>query len=137
MLLRSTREGQLSTRLVWKGHVSRSNVGDPVWHGFTTAWQVSRACADRQYPNCKPSQPFTARILLHPGRSPGTRQSATVPSRRSVLIQTRQLTKIEGRSGPGVPSEPLAQNFPGSEADLQPIWVVTTRNGFASTGRLV
>ena len=57
--------------------------------------------------------------------------------RRSVLIQTRQLTKIEGRSGPGVPSEPLAQNFPGSEADLQPIWVVTTRNGFASTGRLV
>ena len=104
MLLRSTREGQLSTRLVWKGHVSRSNVGDPVWHGFTTAWQVSNACGDRSYPKCKPSQQFTARILLHPGRYPGTRQSSTGPSRRGALIRTRQPTKIEGRSGPDVRS---------------------------------
>ena len=62
------------------------------------------AFADRQYPNCKPSQQFTARILLHPGRYPGTCQSSTVPSRRCVLIRTRQPTKIEGRSGPGVPT---------------------------------
>ena len=44
-LLRAVREGQQSTRLVFEGQVQRSNVGDPVWHVFTTAGQGARtAC---------------------------------------------------------------------------------------------
>ena len=54
------------------------------------------ADADGQHPNCKRSQPFTARIRRHRGRYPGTRQSSTVPSWRCVLIQTRQPTKNRG-----------------------------------------
>ena len=42
MLLRSTKGGQLATRLVWKGHVQRSSAGKPTWHVWTRSRPLLR-----------------------------------------------------------------------------------------------
>ena len=42
VLLRSTKGGQLATRLVWKGHVQRSSAGKPTWHVWTRSRPLLR-----------------------------------------------------------------------------------------------